>query len=314
MKRVVLAGALALFAYSGPASAFCRTTTCDALNEECDPDEDGCSTIGLPLEWDSLCLYYGIQKDGSNRRQISADDLAPLVDTAFQTWNDAGCGSGTPPFVAQSIGMVDCAMPEFNCDTGDHNANTVMFRDDAWPYDDAALAITTVTTDVRTGEILDADMELNAVNFGFTTGDAFVNNDLLSVITHEVGHFLGLSHSPVRGSTMFAGYNSHDSSIRELSQDDIDGICDIYPPSNRSLTCTLNIPKSTMCLGGTECPAQTVTRSQTCSFNPGPLGAEGRGAGLMLGLLLALGMVTRRSTRLAVPLARSNRAAPNALL
>lgn len=294
MKRFVLGVALALFAYSGPASAFCRTTTCDALNEDCDPDENGCSTIGLPLAWESQCLYYGVQKDGSDRRMISADDLAPLVDTAFQTWNDAACDSGTPPFVAQSIGTVDCAMPEFNCDSGDHNANTVMFRDDSWPYDDAALAITTVTTDVRNGEILDADMELNAVNFGFTTGDAFVNNDLLSVLTHEVGHFLGLSHTPVRGATMFAGYNSRDSSIRELSQDDIDGICDIYPPSNRSLTCALNIPKSTLCLGGTECPTQTMTESRACAFSSGPSGSQGRSAALALGVLLGLGLLARR--------------------
>jgi len=245
---------LAVVLHSGSAPAYCLTTTCDTLSEGCMADENGCSESGIPLQWSSLCLYYGIQKDGSERASISASTVEPLMEQAFAAWMNADCGQGTPPFVVQYIGQVECDIPEFNCDLeNDENSNTVMFRDTAWPYEDSALAITTVTVDVRNGEILDADMEVNTDGFAFSTGDTDVNNDLLSVLTHEAGHFLGLSHSAIEGATMYAGYTHLDTSLRSLHADDIAGICEIYP-DDRELTCALDVPNETHCFGGSECP------------------------------------------------------------
>jgi hypothetical protein len=260
----VLGGSVLL--WGTPAHAFCLTTTCDTQMESCDVDSDGCSADGIPLTWTSLCLYYGVQRDGSDRRQISANTVANLMEESFDAWMNADCGSGNPPFVVQSVGEIECDQPEFNCDCEDHNTNTVMFRDDVWHYDSAALAITTLTVDVRDGTILDADMEVNSLGFNFSVGDGLVNNDLLSVLTHESGHFLGLSHSNVDGSTMFPGYSSRETTQRSLDPDDIAGICEIYPP-DRTLTCAPSNPSSTECVGGSECrECNERKRSSGCTL------------------------------------------------
>lgn len=285
---------LAMLFYGNSARAYCRTTTCDALQEDCQTSSEGCSLSGLPLSWSSPCLYYGTQEDGSTRRDIQAQQVAQLLEAAFTTWVEAECPGGNPPFVSQSIGLVECSRTEFNCGIGDPNANTVMFRDDSWPYDDAALAITTVTVDVRDGEILDADMEINSHNFDFTIGDIDVNNDLLSVLTHEVGHYLGLSHSSVSGSTMFAGYNSRDTSIRTLHDDDVAGICEIFPANSRALSCNLDIPETTACIGGSECEARQLASEDGCTLAPaGPRGSPRTGL-VAVSLVLGLWLCRRR--------------------
>jgi hypothetical protein len=274
------------------ARAYCLTTTCDTQMESCDVDSDGCSADGIPLTWSSLCLYYGVQQDGSDRRQISASTTANLMEQSFATWMAADCGSGTPPFVVQPVGEIECDQPEFNCDPQDHNTNTVMFRDDAWHYDPAALAITTLTVDVRDGTILDADMEVNTLGFNFSVGDGLVNNDLLSVLTHESGHFLGLAHTNVDGATMFPGYSSRETTQRSLSNDDIAGICEIYPP-DRSITCAPAVPQSTECIGNSECPQSEKTRqADSCTLSVAP--GFSRSADWTLLALIGLGATLLR--------------------
>lgn len=272
-----------------PAQAYCLTTTCDTQSDGCNTDENGCSSSGIPLKWDSLCMYYGVQQDGSQRRNIDAGVVADLMEQSFDTWMNADCGSGSPPFVVQSIGEVECNEPEFNCESEDPNSNTVMFRDDTWHYDPAALAITTLTVDVRDGTILDADMEVNSRGFDFSVGDVLVNNDLLSVLTHESGHFLGLSHSNVDGSTMYPGYSSREITQRSLDPDDIAGICEIFPPDGR-LSCRLEVPSSTECVGGSECSGSAASnkkQTRTCSLSSAPGMDRGWAPIVLLGLLIA---------------------------
>ncbi len=112
------------------------------------------------------------------------------------------------------------------------NANIITFRDDGWPYVGGGntLALTTVTYHLKTGEIYDADMEINSFDVALSQGDDDVSFDLLSIATHEAGHFLGLSHSSDHDATMFADYRPGTASLRDLSQDDLDGICAVYPP------------------------------------------------------------------------------------
>src|SRR6185436_4346321 len=90
------------------------------------------------------------------------------------------------------------------------NQNVIVFRDDKWPYSDPnnTLGLTTVTFNADTGEIYDADMELNATAKNLSTSVAVPANgfDLLSVVTHEAGHFLGLAHATSATSTMYASY------------------------------------------------------------------------------------------------------------
>jgi hypothetical protein len=290
----VLSGIVTL--WGSVAHAYCLTTTCDTQMESCDVDSDGCSADGIPLTWSSLCLYFGVQQDGSDRRQISASTVSNLMEDSFDAWMNADCGSGTPPFVVQSVGEIECDQPEFNCDSADHNDNTVMFRDEVWHYDPAALAITTLTVDVRDGTILDADMEVNSLGFNFSVGDGLVNNDLLSVLTHESGHFLGLSHSNVDGSTMYPGYSSRETTQRTLDPDDIAGICEIFPPDQSNLSCAPPSARNSECVGGSECRDSAKTRqAESCTLSLAPSAAPSSGLPWLALLGLALLRLRRRS-------------------
>jgi hypothetical protein len=133
------------------------------------------------------------------------------------------------------------------------------------PYPTGAIAITTVTSNSNTGEILDADMEINAVNQKFADlGDAGTAHpelmhvhDLQNTLTHELGHLLGFDHNcydpaanlrgapldnngmpaprcttappEIMAATMFNQAFEREVTKRSLAADDIAAVCEVYP-------------------------------------------------------------------------------------
>jgi hypothetical protein len=237
--------ALATFAVSlaPSAAAFCRTKACDnkpayddVWQENPDPpctrDSFGCPIDGTPLRWPATCIPYDVQRDGSKSDDIDYETAKSVIDQAFATWQAADCGGSPPSLVVRDHGAVVCNKAEYNQEQP--NANLFTFRDRDWPYTNAedTLALTTITYNTETAEIYDADVEINSFDAVFTLTDDpdLVNADLLSVLTHEVGHFLGLSHAPQRAATMYPEYAPKDTHQRTLDADDMAGICEIYPP------------------------------------------------------------------------------------
>ncbi|HVE83653.1 MAG TPA: matrixin family metalloprotease [Myxococcales bacterium] len=99
-----------------------------------------------------------------------------------------------------------------------------------WQHDAATLALTTTTFYTGTGEIFDADMEINN-NFSWKAGgegNQATGYDLESIVTHEAGHFLGLSHTPASTAVMYASFAPGE--VRSnLSSADLDDVCGVYP-------------------------------------------------------------------------------------
>lgn len=275
---LALFAALGMLLSSRGAFAYCRTTTCDVETQDnsCTWDENNCATSGKPLFWPDSCGWFGVQKDGSARRKISYSTFHSLVAGAFKKWSKADCGDGKVPSFEMTdtdalYGPVVCPNREFNKSAA--NASAWMFRDNDWPYTDGSttIALTTLSVDIPTGRILDADVEINSYRTNITTSNTNVGADLDSIVTHESGHFLGLAHSPVQDATMFANYTPASLDIRTLAPDDEDGICAAYPPSNPP-TCGPPEPIygfSNNCKGADPSTGPVGTSKTTCAAAPG---------------------------------------------
>lgn len=275
------------------ASAFCRTTT----NPNFVPTAaKPCDEVNTKLWWASKCVGYSVNRSAS--AQVPLDFANAIADLAFKEWSKrdcseggAACGTGKPSMTAQNLGPVDCASVEHT--QGGANANIIIFRDGVWPHEGTALALTTVTFKVDSGEIYDVDMEVqsnpNEVKLGTSDPLKPGEYDLRSILTHEAGHFFGLAHSPTAQATMLASYKPGDTFMRDLSADDICGLCAAYPP-NRDAVCDAT-PR-----GGLtpKCGGEAADGNCGCS-TPGRAG----GAGAVFALLLALVARWRRAVQLS---------------
>ena len=247
---IAFVAGLCALAASNQADAFCRTTTC----QNCPQPLNGCVTSGIPIFWAESCVGYDLQRDAS--AQVPLDTATQIAAQAFSHWQDVLCpDADTPPSIRfTDLGPVNCGRAEFNdprepTPNQGGNANIIVFRDATWDHTNtydptSTLALTTVTYSAITGRIYDADIELNGQlpldASGSPRPDAF---DLESVLTHEVGHFLGLAHSNLpcdaECPAMHASYTRGSIASRTLKADDIAGICTIYPPdrTHTSDTC-----------------------------------------------------------------------------
>jgi hypothetical protein len=297
--------ALALLLTSSSAAAYCRSTTCDPARDAlaCSPDELGCSTIGVPLFWPNACVTYAVQQLGSPRRGISAETADQAMRAGFRAWLSAECTDATTPSIGViPLGGARCDRAEFNEPregrAGAPNANLVIFRDDAWRHADegSVIARTCLTFDATTGAILDADIEVNSLEVELSTDDVEISNDLQAILTHEIGHFLGLDHSHAPGATMQEDYERADLGARTLSSDDEAGICSIYAPVGEE---PVQCPASTGPRNGysRDCGSNARADASCLSLASGSSSPSGGHAAVGLLLLLSLGWRRRRCRR-----------------
>lgn len=291
-RRAVSVAAIGIaLAASESAFAYCRTSTCgeDVVGSVCVPAT--AADCGKPIFWPSPCVSFSAQTDGGPN--VTRQQTESLTATAFAQWENADCGEGKHPRITvENLGPVTCNAIEYNADGANNNA--IIFRSNGWPYAATnAIALTTVTFNVESGEIRDADIELNATDLTFSTTDTDVQVDLQSILTHEAGHFLGLAHSPEPDATMRPDYPQKSTILRDLAPDDVAGICALYPPGAVIDECDPT-PRGGL---GDECNSPVVTQDTGCCSvavgSENPLAP----AAMFAGLAGLAALVTRKRHR-----------------
>jgi hypothetical protein len=272
--------------FSPAARAYCLGSTCGEA--DCSSD---CQ--GAPLYWNSDCIPFSVHRDGSAKHDIDAEALSVALQRAFATWASVDCGAGEQPsFQAVDRGEAECSRLEYNA--AGRNANVVLFRDEDWPYQGGAdtLGRTTLTFDTETGEIYDADIELNG------TLDEL---ELDVVLLHEVGHFLGLAHSEDASAVMYRDYVATQG-VHELADDDVEAICEGFAPGRvvEATSCEPRHGFAAECLADQEpaaAPPSENRKEPSCSVAPASRSVRWSAGALALGIGAARGVRRRRRTR-----------------
>jgi len=215
---------------------------------------------GPPLRWFRTSVGYHLGTVAPE--ELDPGDVGPIVEEAFGAWLDLpGCAipevtyAGTSEATGRTVPRTLAEEPD----------NLIVFVRTTEAWLDAGhartwIAITSIAHDPRTGEIVDADIEVNDGVYRFSAGERPPDAswiDFASTMTHELGHFFGMDHSLDTGATMFRTYAQNDDPIggRSLAQDDVDGICALYTdvPTHVPLS-----SGSEGCAGGAQSPLALV--------------------------------------------------------
>lgn len=191
---------------------FVRTTTASS-----DPP---CPGEPKPLYWNRLGVP--VLYDDAYTSEVAADRVRAALDASIATWAAVGCSylkprpAGTGPDLR--VGYVREGT----------NQNVITWVS-PWPNNPRAYALTFTTFLCDSGRLLDADIAINGEQFLYTDDPTTTARvDIQNTVTHEVGHLLGFDHSADPDSTMFADAPVGESKKRDLTDDDVLGMCTVY--------------------------------------------------------------------------------------
>jgi hypothetical protein len=259
-SATAVGAAAAVLAMSAPAAAYVRYVTDD----------------NAPFFWDQETIPITAYTNDFTQTSMTVDQVTNAVMQAAAQWS----ASTNPCTYLQLVAASSTAPTPLAVDDGH---NSLIFRSSMWchvaadgkcdiEYDSSALALTTDTANKVSGQIYDADIEINALIYQWAdvvmdpnlAGDM----DLQNALTHEMGHLIGLDHTcfnaltsrngvrpddntgmpipdcstasaDVQATTMFPSANPGDIEKRTLAPDDQNALCTIYnvnnpppPPSN----------------------------------------------------------------------------------
>src|SRR5204862_184031 len=123
--------------------------------------------------------------------QINNDSEFLAVHAAFQTWTNVPTANVRFNYLGPAV---------ITAAAGD-TVNLVSFSDNTFPWDPGTLAVTLSYFSSSTGIISEGDILFNPSQAWSTSGEPG-RYDIQSVLTHEIGHFLGLDHSAMISSVM----------------------------------------------------------------------------------------------------------------
>lgn len=201
-------------------------------------DENSYGQI-VKIRWPESQAREGVTfRVDTNSFPFPESDVVRIVQNSFKAWE-----------------LVDISFIVFkNQGTGNFRAtttdkrNVILYdktgREIGSPPGTGVIAATRVNWNDR-GEMIDADIILNGRDFQFSVDPISTPRgkvDLQDVLTHEVGHFLGLDHTPLVGlpavRPTMNPFNTMGSprESRSLEPDDMGGAMALYPSSQATKT------------------------------------------------------------------------------
>ncbi len=177
----------------------------------------------ISLAWTKRSIPYGLTTPSV---QLDPNLVVRSVNDAFDQWSRPDCTDIRFEFVG-------------DVDKERDDVNKVEFVSGAWDHASDAVALTRTTYGVEDGIIRVATIEVNEATYQFldaSTGCSpdSLTYDITAVLTHEVGHLIGLDHTKFftrvpSDPTMAPEVAPCEMDKRTIEEDDIEGLCLLYP-------------------------------------------------------------------------------------
>lgn len=261
---------------------------------ECTRSDDFCL---VSVHWTQRTIPYVIRHPDTSR--YDETQATSAVMEGLRQWSDVPCSDVD----FEPLGVLPPGAPAAT-------DNEIIFQADVWEFDPAAAGVTKVFYNTANGEIVKAVLNINErdTTIVTTTSSCTSGHDLASVITHEVGHYLGIAHpceyaalitdepacpinvdcvdlissfEPGRLPTMWPTIDECDDQLSTLENEEIGALCYIYPAASADRQC-YQIPDSS---GGESIVKNTAFGCTSTSGEPA--------------LLLLLGLIAMQAKRAA---------------
>lgn len=180
---------------------------------------------GKTLQWSNPDITWRLNSAGSD--DIADDSHIAAIEHGFQSWEDL---SGSSFDFTRGADTTDVAPGASSHIVAFDESNDSGY----FPSGSGIVAITPISFDTGTGNILDADILFNGGQYTFSTDGTTGTFDVQDVLSHEIGHLIGLDHSPQISGTLWPYVSTAQWLHRSLTTDDRSGAIALAPSGTQS--------------------------------------------------------------------------------